>query len=661
MDSKTENKILALIALLVLAIVIVQASYNILQANNIANKGQKIKVQSNDLSSNAISGNAGYGDIARAEMCINIPPILTYDCNMTNATLNKSLAYNCTFSALDPNDDQIIYSIVWSTSPAIFNISSNGTVNFKPNKSIAEGINTFRIYLNDSSGCINSGIYREFNVSVVGENSAPYLTTEIPNQEVLKNQYFRFYLNDYFTDPDEDELSYFSILETGNTVRIKITENMVEIKGLTCGVSNAYFVANDPYGLTAQSNTITYNVTCSDISIANQNSNEDNSNSEGSGGGGVQTSCKADWRCNSWAPCQRGNFTYKQCVDYNGCTEKYERFLFQNCTYETYTTCNEKWDCTNWGVCNEGIHTRICMDLRNCGTNFTRPIESETCNKISTCYNNIKDGNETDVDCGGSCGACRVVEHPSKIDRFSTATIITIGLTIGLTFMIAIIFRDKLMQLYHRLFAKKAKKKKKIYINNKQKDNLIQSINIIQARLNEHKINHAIDEIAIFIKEYFRQLLTLDVFEKEELITKITKLNNKDLEKLLIIFYAQIINIVHLRNRGTNIPESEIQSLVDEMSYNIYLIAEFTDQDALLSVKDRKNNSKEIIDILYTKISNLYIALKFKEIIIAKNNYKEILTNYELLSEREKAIIYTDLIRAYESIRYIEKENIKLK
>ena len=207
--------------------------------------------------------------------------------------------------------------------------------------------------------------------------------------------------------------------------------------------------------------------------------------------------------------------------------------------------------------------------------------------------------------------------------------------------------------------AKKPKIKHKVYINNKQKDKLLQLLNIMQVRLDEHKINHAIDESSFFVREYFKQLLSVDNLNQQELIANIIKLKDKDLEKILVMFYAKIINTIHLRNKGVDIHESEMQALLDEMSHEIYLVAEFTDQEAANSIKIRGLEGKEPLDSIYNKLSNLYIALKFGELIVAKSMYKDLLKEYEKLTNKDKRIPYNDIIRAFHAITYLEIEYTK--
>lgn len=55
------------------------------------------------------------------------------------------------------------------------------------------------------------------------------------------------------------------------------------------------------------------------------------------------------------------------------------------------TICVEKWNCTDWGPCVNGVHSRSCVDLNNCGTEFEKPPTTESCGVEETC--------QTDADC----------------------------------------------------------------------------------------------------------------------------------------------------------------------------------------------------------------------------------------------------------------------
>jgi len=662
MSKDRDNKIMGIIVIIVVILIIIQTANNIIQLNKLHNQNLEEKPlivgTVTQVSDTALSGAAGFSSSASTSYCNNLPPILNYDCNMTNAALNSSLNYNCTFNATDPNGDTIAFSIQWITPPTMFNITPNGTINFNPKRASMGHENWFRIHTTDNSGCANADSYTDFNVTVNGTNRPPYLIKNIPDQQIVKDHDFIFYLSDYFADPDDDPLGYFKITMSGTTAGVTIRGNQVTVKGLDCGNTTVYYVAVDsPFGATAWSNIVNYEITCPLTSSQKAGNNQQEQGKGGGGGGGPQEKCTPNWKCTAWGPCNFGNFTYRRCIDYSGCDIKnYQHYMFENCTYIRNINCAENWDCNNWSICKDNIHTRLCLDMKNCGTNNTKPAESENCSAVPSCFNGIQDQNETGVDCGGPCGPCRNVEKPTKIGALSLVTILIGAFTIGMTGLIVFAFRNRIIAAYKRIFGKKPRLKRKVYINNKQKEKLLLLLNIIQARVDEHKIDPAVDELSQFVKEYFKQLLSLDRLDKQELINQIIKLKDKELETLLVMFYAKILNTVHLRNKGIEIKESEIQALIDEISHEIYLIAEFTDQDAINSIKDRSIESKEVLDRLYNKLSNLYIALKFGEILIAKSMYKEILKDYEKLSIKDRSIPYTDIIRAFHAINYLEKQ-----
>jgi hypothetical protein len=653
-----DKKILTIIVLLVLALVMIQTVNNVLKTFQIDD--EKSIVEQSDitkLSAPRGIGAASYGrDIGRASMCLNSIPIITYDCNLTNATLNLGSTYNCTFEAIDPNGDEVIFKPVWLNSPALFNMTPDGGVNFTLTRAHMAYQNNFLVYAYDDSPCSNNYTYEEFYVTVIGENRAPYLIRNFSDEKIIQDYYINFYMTDYFIEPDEDVMSYFYVLESGNTVSARFFGNRAQIRGVNCGISSIYFVAVDPLGLTASSNTVQYEVTCPNKSI--QSTGDSASKGEGGRGAGGDTNvCTSDWKCSIWSPCRPDNRSFRRCIDFNACDgSNYIQYFTKNCTYsEEKVKCIEKWECGEWSTCEDGLHTRVCLDKRNCGTANDKPAETENCSKISTCFNGIQDPDETGIDCGGLCGICKNVEEPSKESPLITI-IITAALTIGTTGALCFIFRKKIIAMYKKMFGKKPKLKRKIFINNKQKEKLLQLLNIMQARLDEGKINHSIDESSLLIREYFKQLLSIDNLSSIELLSKIVNLKDKDLEKILVMFYAKATSIVHLRNRGTEIKTEEIQELIDEISHNIYLIAEFGDQDAINSVKDRTTINKGNLEQIFNKLSNIYIALKFGELIVAKDVYKEIVKLYEVLPTKEKSIPYTDIIRAFHAVHYLEKQ-----
>ena len=68
--------------------------------------------------------------------------------------------------------------------------------------------------------------------------------------------------------------------------------------------------------------------------------------------------------------------------------------------------CKVEGDCAT-GACSEGRCTeKSCTKASDCGDGYVCDTTTSKCKLEETCSDGIKNQNETDVDCGGSCQAC---------------------------------------------------------------------------------------------------------------------------------------------------------------------------------------------------------------------------------------------------------------
>ncbi len=68
--------------------------------------------------------------------------------------------------------------------------------------------------------------------------------------------------------------------------------------------------------------------------------------------------------------------------------------------------CRPDWQCTEWSACGiTGTQSRACADINSCRTSYGKPNETQSCIYSPTCNDNIKNQDETDIDCGGVCGS----------------------------------------------------------------------------------------------------------------------------------------------------------------------------------------------------------------------------------------------------------------
>ncbi|MFH2020651.1 MAG: tetratricopeptide repeat protein [archaeon] len=74
--------------------------------------------------------------------------------------------------------------------------------------------------------------------------------------------------------------------------------------------------------------------------------------------------------------------------------------------------CHEDWRCTEWSpfVCPvEAVQTRLCTDANDCNTFNLKPSLNQTCAYEGTCYDDLRNQDETDRDCGGFiCEPCEL-------------------------------------------------------------------------------------------------------------------------------------------------------------------------------------------------------------------------------------------------------------
>ncbi|MCL6579098.1 MAG: hypothetical protein K6T73_06885 [Candidatus Bathyarchaeota archaeon] len=94
----------------------------------------------------------------------------------------------------------------------------------------------------------------------------------------------------------------------------------------------------------------------------------------------MQSCCVQEWSCDDWSVCYeyRGETIQSMtCEDIHKCDpQNYTSVLVRNC-------CIEEWDC-KWGPCVGGRQEKVCVDLNNCGSEFTKPApETRSCQGVA--------------------------------------------------------------------------------------------------------------------------------------------------------------------------------------------------------------------------------------------------------------------------------------
>lgn len=201
-------------------------------------------------------------------------------------------------------------------------------------------------------------------------NRPPQLLANYPDITMFENTVaFGQDLDDYFSDPDGDALTFTALLVEDITINITST-NLVTYTPSTdfVGLRVSFFTANDTYGSSIVSNN--YNITVQESPIPPPPPPPP---PPSGGGGGLAPTpfCPTDFECTSFSDCK-----------------------FKQPTVEDFL------------VGFTGYQTRSCTDINNCGLDHLKPEAIRGCHYRPTCFDLIRNQDEEGVDCGGPCPPC---------------------------------------------------------------------------------------------------------------------------------------------------------------------------------------------------------------------------------------------------------------
>ena len=322
-------------------------------------------------------GNASWGSGIFHEVNIttgNLAP--TFNHSLANYTINESSAFAYDINCSDANGDNISYY----DNISKFDIdSSTGIISWTP---VDSDVGTYDVTVICSDGLLNtSGV---FTIIVNDINNAPVLAS-IGSLIAVESSLFVFDVN--ATDADNDTLTYssnatlFAISSTTGVFSFTPTISQVGNYSINFSVSD---------GSLTDFEIVSFRVTrgpyCGDSSCG---SSEDCS------------SCSGDCGTCATAAGAAGTGTAAE----GGAAEEGAEGAATR-----IALCVENWKCSDWAACSlDGFQKRKCLDINKCGTKKKKPTDIQVCEYIPTCSDNIQNGIETGVDCGGSCTPCLIL------------------------------------------------------------------------------------------------------------------------------------------------------------------------------------------------------------------------------------------------------------
>ena len=286
----------------------------------------------------------------------------------------------------------------------LFNISSNGVMNFTPEP----GLNSRHIGNHDITVCVNdTGISSPHsNISICGQDGSSATTCQDFRLTVTNANrpptIIDFYPENLVLNVSGTDSLFFNISEFDPDGTIP--DAYWFVGGIFKEYDSGSLVDEFTYSFGCGiSGTSTINATITDglrndsvewaINIALVECPE--GVSPGAGGGGV-ISCEEKWGCGEWRICQNAEKSLEVGILSGG----------------AYRIIQEECKDVGLDVQSCGIQIRMCFDVNLCSTNYYKPSEFQSCHYTDepSCSDGIKnchqDSCELLVDCGGPCNAC---------------------------------------------------------------------------------------------------------------------------------------------------------------------------------------------------------------------------------------------------------------
>ncbi len=590
-------------------------------------------------------------DDGRVDFCINRPPVMAVPCN---GSLTQDIPYSCQLNATDPDGQALTYTQVAQapdTEP-VLNLTSDGLLNGTPTND-QTGNHSVLLIVNDGSGCDNAYAFSLFNFSVANVNDPPYLVEDIPNRAFpTDTELFAFFLDDYFADPDGDDLTYAylsGLAETQVNITLLPTSQVV-FESSGCGDAYFRFTATDPGNLSAESNVVTVTVRCEDDEEEEEDADESGDSSGSGGGGGL---CLPELICLPWSDCYPTGQQIQVCRDKYGCQGDEEIKFYRNCTYEEAPPeCEEDWLCTEWSVCRiDGFQNRTCEDLSGCGTQLTMPPLEQECVYLPTCFDGVRNGNETGVDCGGPCGPCVQVQEPGLLEdggRLPVLAFLAIIIILAALLALLILYREKVYEGMAELGWLLARRRKKaLLLTPSEKQALLEQLAAIEPGKGAYEV------LATTVRTFYSMAFDLPFeYTHEELgIAMGAKDLDADTLETLRDFHGRL-DLLESGLEGMN--ELLLVSIREEQRLLVCMHSAYAVEEIARELEERPITEEVgFAEEVRLRLLNAYEALQFRLLEQAQREYLHILRAYEEVDERRRALLYPDIRRLYLEIKYV--------
>jgi len=580
----------------------------------------------------------------------------------------------------------------------IFNHSS---LLYEDNRSFSSpGTFNYLVFCNDSYYNFKT-ISKTDNFTII--NRAPVLISIIPNATWNEDTILTgLDLDDYFTDPDGETLTYTSTKVPNINVSIDNVTHVVTYtpKANFNGNATVIFYAYDPHDARAESNIVYLFIIDVPEPVLTPPSG-------GGGGGGTTVFCEELWECTNWGACLPSGIQTRVCKDLAECgTEFRKPFESMDCEYvgtcsdfiknchdnscETGVDCGGP--CPPCPTCFDGIQNQgetgidcggLCPICPTCSDNIQNQGEESIdcggpCEPCPSCSDGIKNCHhdlcEEKVDCGGPCPACKEIEIPAIVKKAIWPTLLLIILLI-----LAIIFVIIKYHKYYQPFIAKIlikfvpfivlfkKRKKQLPEELKERESILLRLDKLEKSIDKKSIDELSREFVRIVRDFLSDLLKIEYeFTYEELCKEIEKHKiSTPLRIVLITFFKKISEISY---KGYKITKPELRELINEARIIIklgseeYLEGKTKEEFKKNGLKEKqkiKKESKLMLEI-YKDLIKAKRSIKELDIDSAKLAYIRIKELYEELPVKDKRKIYKKIVWLYNNIKERGLDKVKI-
>ena len=172
------------------------------------------------------------------------------------ATVGGTVSVDVSTYFTDPDNDDLEYSAT-SSNTSVATVGTSGTVVTVAGEAV--GTATITVTARDPSGRTAT---QRFTVTVRATNEAPETVGAIPARTVDEGEEIEIDVEQYFSDPDGDDLDYAAESSRQDIASVDVSGSRIRVKGQRDGKATITVTARDPGGLTA---TQRFEVTVEDL------------------------------------------------------------------------------------------------------------------------------------------------------------------------------------------------------------------------------------------------------------------------------------------------------------------------------------------------------------------------------------------------------------